>query len=200
MSVAGATKAFDKDDYKAEIDANRPVFLIASNPGAGMMHGVAGIGYNTNVAGQVVSLIVRDPASANAEDTIGLPVASINVPVTMNRRGGVRYNTEGDVSITTFDSDLEDAVMLTLSVTSSGTGICCVSDGTCVESDPVNCADLGGSFIAGAECLGDVNDDGIDDACQGLSIPAVSSWGVLMTTLLGLVAGTVMFRGRWATP
>ena len=42
----------------------------------------------------------------------------------------------------------------------------------------------------------DNNGNGIPDECGPEVIPAISSWGLLIMALLGLVAGTVMFRGR----
>ena len=44
----------------------------------------------------------------------------------------------------------------------------------------------------GTSCQGDNNSDGHDDACDDLFIiPAVSSWGLIILTLLTLIAGTV---------
>ena len=47
---------------------------------------------------------------------------------------------------------------------------CCLPDGSCVMVDPLCCDDLGGmpSPIGASQCLGDLNGDGIDDACQEL--------------------------------
>jgi len=45
---------------------------------------------------------------------------------------------------------------------------CCLTDGTCTDVDPVCCDDLGGvpSPYGEPHCLGDTNDNGIDDACE----------------------------------
>lgn len=55
----------------------------------------------------------------------------------------------------------------------SGTTIaCCLPDGTCENVDPLCCDDLGGvpSPHGASGCAGDVNQDGVNDACQGLVI------------------------------
>jgi|GEM_PF-6813716 len=114
--VNAAVAAFNAAGYAAEIRANRPVYLIAANPGVSMMHAVCGVGYRTNLAGDVTNVFISDPWNAVDETMIGLPTSSINVDLTMARRGGERFNMEGDVSITTFDSQLEDAVMITFDV------------------------------------------------------------------------------------
>ncbi len=45
---------------------------------------------------------------------------------------------------------------------------CCLPDGTCQDLDPSCCADLGGepSPIGEPVCLGDINGNGVDDACE----------------------------------
>lgn len=54
---------------------------------------------------------------------------------------------------------------------------------------------MGGDFInVGAACLGD--GDAIDDVCPRLVIPTVSEWGLIVTALLGLAMGTVVFGRR----
>ncbi len=50
---------------------------------------------------------------------------------------------------------------------SATTVACCLTDGTCMDVDPLCCDDLGGtpSPFSGV-CLGDVDANGIDDACE----------------------------------
>ena len=46
-------------------------------------------------------------------------------------------------------------------------------------------------------CLGDNNDNGIDDACEGLQeIPTLSEWGMLLMALLLLAVGTIAIVRR----
>jgi len=45
---------------------------------------------------------------------------------------------------------------------------CCLPDGECVDVDPLCCDDVGGvpSPIGEPHCLGDLNGNGVDDACE----------------------------------
>ena len=45
---------------------------------------------------------------------------------------------------------------------------CCLPDGSCIMVDPLCCNDMGGtpSPIGAPACLGDLNQNGIDDACE----------------------------------
>ncbi|MCK4341914.1 MAG: hypothetical protein KAY37_09355 [Phycisphaerae bacterium] len=43
---------------------------------------------------------------------------------------------------------------------------CCFPDGSCMDVDPICCDDLGGVPGYAAMCLGDMNGNGIDDACE----------------------------------
>ncbi|MCK4658999.1 MAG: hypothetical protein KAV82_05705 [Phycisphaerae bacterium] len=43
---------------------------------------------------------------------------------------------------------------------------CCFPDGSCLDVDPICCDDLGGVPGYVANCLGDLNTNGIDDACE----------------------------------
>ena len=54
--------------------------------------------------------------------------------------------------------------------TCTGLRPCCLPDGACIMVDPLCCDELHGvpSPIGAATCLGDLNGDGIDDACQEL--------------------------------
>ena len=54
---------------------------------------------------------------------------------------------------------------------------CCLSDGTCADLDPLCCADQGGSpSPTGAPaCLGDNNQNSIDDACEE-EVPPEPKW------------------------
>jgi hypothetical protein len=42
---------------------------------------------------------------------------------------------------------------------------CCLPDGGCADLDPLCCRELGGMPIAGTMCLGDLDNDGVDNAC-----------------------------------
>ncbi|MCK4342036.1 MAG: hypothetical protein KAY37_09975 [Phycisphaerae bacterium] len=43
---------------------------------------------------------------------------------------------------------------------------CCFGDGSCLEVDPICCDEMGGQPGYVAQCLGDSNGNGIDDACE----------------------------------
>jgi len=51
---------------------------------------------------------------------------------------------------------------------SANTVACCLNDGGCVDVDPLCCYDLGGvpSPIGAPACMGDLNGNGVDDACE----------------------------------
>ena len=58
---------------------------------------------------------------------------------------------------------------------------------------PVLAIGLGGLFFgASSSCLGDQDQDGIDDLC-GSKFPAVSEWGLIVMTLLLLVGIKICF-------
>jgi hypothetical protein len=66
-------------------------------------------------------------------------------------------------------------------ITGSPLGACIFHDGHCEELCAADCDEQGGKFIgAGTLCI-DV-------------IPAVTEWGLLVMVLIGLAAGTIMFR------
>jgi hypothetical protein len=50
----------------------------------------------------------------------------------------------------------------------TGPEVCCFQDGSCLNLDPLCCADLGGtsSPIGAPGCMGDANQNGVDDACE----------------------------------
>jgi hypothetical protein len=64
---------------------------------------------------------------------------------------------------------------------------CCLPDNTCEDLLPFDCEFAGGSLIA--ECLGDSNSDGLDDACvtppppPQEPVPAASAWTLLVLVL-----------------
>jgi hypothetical protein len=64
---------------------------------------------------------------------------------------------------------------------------CCLPNNTCGELLPFDCEFAGGSLIA--ECLGDSNSDGLDDACvtppppPQEPVPAASAWTLLVLVL-----------------
>ena len=71
---------------------------------------------------------------------------------------------------------------------------CDISDGSCLDLTTEGCAAVAGAVYRGDDtsCEGDNNSDGHDDACDDLFIiPTVSSWGLIILTLLTLIAGTV---------
>ncbi len=43
---------------------------------------------------------------------------------------------------------------------------CCLPDGTCLETDPLCCDDIGGTPGYTLHCLGDLNGNQVDDACE----------------------------------
>jgi len=43
---------------------------------------------------------------------------------------------------------------------------CCLPDGTCIDADPLCCDELGGWIGYLPNCLGDLNGNGVDDACE----------------------------------
>lgn len=79
------------------------------------------------------------------------------------------------------------------------TGACCLVQGIehiCAEMRADECAELNGTYLGdGALCLGDNNNNGIDDACEA-GIPAVSEWGLIAMTLLLLTAGAIVLGRR----
>ena len=49
---------------------------------------------------------------------------------------------------------------------SGQTMACCFQDGSCQNLDPLCCAFMGGTVSSSQSCLGDSNQNGIDDACE----------------------------------
>ncbi len=81
-------------------------------------------------------------------------------------------------------------------------GRCCLSDGSCLFVEPGLCSSLGGSIgVTGSRCAGDADGDGIDDACDIASVPAVSTWGMiaLILTLCAAIAIKFAVPRRRAT-
>ena len=90
-------------------------------------------------------------------------------------------------------------------------GACCLDDGRCLPQDVENCLSTGGTpGPDGANCEGDVDADGIVDACDRCpgvddavfasecegAIPTTSQWGVVVLALLLLAGGKIYFNGR----
>ncbi len=74
----------------------------------------------------------------------------------------------------------------------SSTGACCSAEGACQEITEEDCIEAGHEWLgAGTECLGDSNENGIDDACEIQEIPTLSEWGMIVLALLLLAIGTV---------
>ncbi len=82
-------------------------------------------------------------------------------------------------------------------------GACCMdSNGDqligdpCADIDQIACDAQGGAFQGvGTSCLGDQDGNGTDDACRN-EIPAVSTWGLIIMTLLLLVGIKISFGRR----
>ena len=81
-------------------------------------------------------------------------------------------------------------------------GACCLDsneDGrndTCVVMDRDCCIAGEGKFSGpGFDCLGDQDNSGVDDLCDGV-IPAVSEWGLIVMALLLLVGIKICFARR----
>ncbi|MFQ5592455.1 MAG: IPTL-CTERM sorting domain-containing protein, partial [Phycisphaerae bacterium] len=90
-------------------------------------------------------------------------------------------------------------------------GACCLPDTSCVDAASGTCEQLGGTPAGlGVACGSDDDGDGVDnlcDQCAGVddavfapgckaAIPTVSEWGLIVLTLLLLVAGKLFFGGR----
>jgi hypothetical protein len=74
----------------------------------------------------------------------------------------------------------------------SSTGACCSPEGACQEITEEDCIAAGYEWVgAGTECLGDSNENGIDDACEIQEIPTLSEWGMIIMGLLLLTVGTI---------
>ena len=79
---------------------------------------------------------------------------------------------------------------------------CCRKDEfgmvSCSDIDPRCCAHQGGLPMgSGTSCLGDSDDNGIDDLCEP-SIPTVSQWGLVVLTLLLMTMWKIYFGRRTA--
>jgi hypothetical protein len=80
-------------------------------------------------------------------------------------------------------------------------GACCNgSDGSCLDLTSEGCAAVTGAVYRGdgTSCQGDDNSTGHDDACDDLfpPIPTVSSWGLIVMTLLAITGGSVILAPR----
>ena len=120
INVNAGVQAYGGAAYIAEMNAGRPVLIYGANQGVTNGHVVVGIGYEMSIEnGELTRLLVRDPASAQAQDLIAIPLGSNNLALTLTRQAGVRYNEYGDVAISTIDSYLEDAIMFTVDLHSA---------------------------------------------------------------------------------
>lgn len=107
-----------------------------------------------------------------------------------------------DADPCTYDRCSQDSLCVHLEEPSSGdppTRACCHDDGTCDDVQAACCTSRGGTpRVTGSTCLGDVNNDSVDDACNPI-IPAASQWGLLILSLSLLVLTKVAFgfpRGK----
>jgi len=77
-------------------------------------------------------------------------------------------------------------------------GRCCFRDGSCERMDHPACYAAGGSFAGvGTDCLGDEDDDGRDDGCPPIDVPAVGVHGRWI--LIGVFVTAIVLsyrRGR----
>ena len=87
------------------------------------------------------------------------------------------------------------------------TGACCLDDGLgCVEATEQCCQDLGGQYQGGGSaCLGDGNDNRIDDACEGCGagLCGGGAGGMLLPMMLamgGMKIGLSRARRRAKSP
>lgn len=72
-------------------------------------------------------------------------------------------------------------------------GGCCLEDGRCLFITEDECDGENGIFHGDdVPCVGDNNNNGIDDLCEE-SIPTVSEWGLIILGLLLLIAGKLQF-------
>jgi len=73
-------------------------------------------------------------------------------------------------------------------------GACCTLDGQCRVVTELECGELQGTYNGdNTPCRGDLNHNGINDACEE-QIPTVSQWGLVVLALLLLTAGKLRFR------
>lgn len=83
-----------------------------------------------------------------------------------------------------------------------GMETCCFPDGSCQDMDAICRDDVGGipSPIGESACLGDLDGNGMDDACdeEHEIVPTVSEWGLVAMTLVLLAAAKVYFGRRRA--
>jgi len=82
-----------------------------------------------------------------------------------------------------------------------GMQACCVDTGACYLADEACCLANGHTPKgSGSVCLGDVDADGTDDACEPAieGIPTVSAWGLGILALTLLVGARVYFNRRRA--
>jgi len=74
----------------------------------------------------------------------------------------------------------------------TSTGACCSAEGACQEMTEEDCISADHEWMgAGTVCLGDNNNNGIDDACELQEVPTLSEWGLIVLALLILAMGTV---------
>ena len=72
-----------------------------------------------------------------------------------------------------------------------GNGIGDSDDLVAGTSDDCNNNDIPDSCEIAAGVLADTNQDGIPDVCLGDPVPAISAWGLIVTTLLLLASGAI---------
>jgi hypothetical protein len=76
---------------------------------------------------------------------------------------------------------------------------CCLPDGSCITTEPAcDCYDLGGVPNDDLlECPGDVDGDGIDEACGcGMDVPATSGWWPLTLVVILVLATSIVWLRR----
>jgi hypothetical protein len=124
---------------------------------------------SNDTAGQVVFVPLVDVATDTDMD--GVPDAGDNCPDRPNHNqsdgdgdgvGNPCDNCPDVANPAQEDSDADGIGDACMPIT----GACCLEDGCCETTTELNCIDVAGTYNGdGTECLGDVNNDGIDDAC-----------------------------------
>ncbi len=88
-------------------------------------------------------------------------------------------------------------------------GACCLEDGSCIDTDREDCNSLGGTFKGpGTMCLGDLNNNGINDACDHWEpgdphkmhfpqLPDEAGWDVMATAPIVLADDWLCTETGW---
>lgn len=81
------------------------------------------------------------------------------------------------------------------------TGACCFDNGTCQAMIAANCTQAGGTYAGnGTLCAGDVNGNGVDDACEGVVTMGACCYGDPIMPICVNTTSTVCgqnYHGTW---